>query len=111
MVIQRRSTPGKKFNEGARLMWLALARGEWSVQSLADATRAAKATVYRVLYGDRVANRTLAIALRDLIGIPVEAWDTVISDFEIPVAALTDLGDAPASTPSLPDDAPAKTGT
>ena len=76
MIGRYRSTLGDRFNEGARLLWKVLERGDWTVDTLAASAGISKATLFRCLYGDRVATLKMAVAMQQIVEIPAAAWTT-----------------------------------
>jgi transcriptional regulator with XRE-family HTH domain len=79
-----RTEVGPAFNEGARLLWKALAEKGWSQADLRrrlrvrrpDGSLAVLATgiVTHWLYGDRRPDIEILVQIEDLLGVPATAW-------------------------------------
>jgi hypothetical protein len=75
-----RTFVGGKFNEGARLAWLALRERDWTVTDLRDRMLGpsgeplAEGVVNRLLYGDTYPTIHSAVQIEDLLGVPPRAW-------------------------------------
>jgi hypothetical protein len=70
----RRARIGRHFNEGARLLWLRIARESLSIEDIGRVGRWARGTVHHWLYGDRRPNLSSALVLERAFGVPVTAW-------------------------------------
>ena len=111
--MQRRlSRPkrGKYFSEGARLLWLAIEARSWTQTELAMRLGTSSGQVSQWLYGGRRASLKWAVVIRDVLDIPLAAWNQrVPDDYELPVAFPKE----PESGRSLAsdDDVPRATGT
>jgi transcriptional regulator with XRE-family HTH domain len=82
-----RTTLGRFFNEGARLLWLALEARGWSQADLRRALGVPPGAHSRWLYGDRRPGRQMAQRIYTAVGIPVTAWDEAPTcPFELPAA-------------------------
>ena len=98
-VWKIRTTLGEQFNEGARLLWLALDERGWSQGDLRrkltskDDKMLRPGAISRWLFGDHRPSLPLAIQLRDLIGIPVEAWNEEPSQSFTPPGGVDDDDD------------------
>lgn len=83
-----RTTLGKYFSEGSRLLWAEFIKS--GLKNFRDAEREwdlGAGTLNRLLYGERGAGRTISVKLRDRLGIPIESWSTKPSrDFKVPHA-------------------------
>lgn len=76
---------GKYFSEGARLMWLALESKGWSQTELAGRLGTSTGQVSQWLYGGRRASLKWAVAIRDVLDIPLAAWNQAApADHAIP---------------------------
>lgn len=91
---------GDQFNEGARLLWLALRERDWSQWELCkhltgrDGETLGPGIVCRWLYGDRRPSLRMAVELRDLLGIAIETWHAEPSEPFTP-PALEDEDELP----------------
>jgi transcriptional regulator with XRE-family HTH domain len=87
---------GDQFNEGARLLWLALKEREWSQWELRkhltgrDDEPLSPGVVSRWLYGDRRPSLRMAIQIRDLLEVPIEAWHADATEVFTPPAGEDD---------------------
>lgn len=88
-----RTTMGKHFSEGARMCWLRIARKKWDQAELArrisEATGepVSSGTVCRWLYGDRRPQLKFLLIFRELLKVPLEAWEQKPTEaFEPPAA-------------------------
>lgn len=87
---QRLSRPakGRYFSEGARLMWLALEARGWSQTELAVKLGTSSGQVSQWLYGGRRASLKWAVVIRDVLDIPLAAWNQAPpADYELPTTA------------------------
>lgn len=83
-----RRTLGTKFNEGARLLWLALAERRWSRERLAEQLGCNSGAVHRWLYGERKPGTSYATKLAALLAIPTDAWGRApTAEFQPPGAS------------------------
>lgn len=76
MAFTRRAL-GPHFNEGARLLWLALDKAGDSVREidrLTSATQAVGSSI-RWLYGDGRPGTGARVKLEERYGVPILAWD------------------------------------
>ncbi|XXX73902.1 hypothetical protein WMF30_40275 [Sorangium sp. So ce134] len=81
-----RLTLGRRFNEGARLTWLALRRLGWSQADLRRRVKAYPGELPKVLYGDKLPTLQLAADLQDLLKVPVKAWNQPPTEPFVPPA-------------------------
>ncbi len=93
-----RTSLGKRFSEGARLLWVAKTERGWSQGEVRRAIGAKAGVVPRWLYGDTKPSWDWAVRLRDTLGIPLEAWTVPSTVVFIPPAARED------ESGPLPDD-------
>jgi hypothetical protein len=77
---------GRRFNEGARLTWLALQRLGWSQADLRRKVKTHPGELPKVLYGDRLPTLQLAADLQDLLQVPVKAWSQPPTEAFVPPA-------------------------
>lgn len=84
--IRTKPARGRKFNRGAQLLAAALEQRGWSQTRLKNELGTTQA-VSNWLYGDRRPSLEWAVKLRDLLGIPVEAWNQPANDVESALAA------------------------
>lgn len=90
-----RQAVGLKFNEGARLLWLALARNGESIRSVENRTTASVGASIRWLYGDVRPMTAARFEIQKLWGVPVEAWDQEPTEPFVPPALRETEPDAP----------------
>jgi transcriptional regulator with XRE-family HTH domain len=91
-----RQTLGAKFNEGARLLWLALLSRGWSQFAATHELGLGKGQLSKILYGDQRPGRAKAEKIKVKLGIHPTLWDRAPAEpFSPPAAA--DVADA-AST-------------
>lgn len=73
MLYRRRL--GKKFSEGARLVWIKLKRRKWTQAELARQLGGRdRGTVSHWLYGDTRPDLDALLLFKSVLKIPVEAW-------------------------------------
>lgn len=75
MQTRRRTILGVQTSAALPLIWSALSRLGWSDARLATEMGEHTASVARLLYGDRKANRQQAAKLLAMLEIPLDAWD------------------------------------
>ena len=94
--MQRRlSRPekGKYFSDGARLMWLAIEARGWSQTELAAKLGTSSGQVSQWLYGGRRASLKWAVQMRDVLDIPLGAWNQAAPEgFEFPAPRERESG-------------------
>lgn len=103
-IATTRTHLGEHFSEGARLLWAEIEIRGWSQGQLAKAIDAKPGVVPRWLYGDTKPSWDWAARLRDVLGIPLEAWTLAASESFVPPAAREGSG------PRLPDSEVETTG-
>jgi transcriptional regulator with XRE-family HTH domain len=83
-----RESLGRHFNEGARLLWLALRERDWN-QSVAERQLGVSpGLVNRWLYGERRPGLEHALLIERALGIPASGWHREPAlAFEPPAAA------------------------
>lgn len=72
---RRRRHLGAQKSAAIVQIWEELERRGWTDAQLAQAIEEDTATVARLVYGDRKANRTQATSLLEVLGTPLKAWD------------------------------------
>lgn len=75
MQTRRRTILGPERSAALPQIWSALYERGWSDAHLAREMGGDTASVSRLLYGDRKANRQQAARLLALLGTPLELWD------------------------------------
>jgi hypothetical protein len=60
------------------MAWAEMRRRSWKPADLARELKEDGAKIARLLYGDRKPGRRFSVKLRDVLGIPIEAWDQPI---------------------------------
>ena len=70
----RRTRLGSLFSEGSRLLRQVIEGRRWSMNEAARQVDATTGMLAQWLFGDRRPGLEWAIKLRDLLGIPVDAW-------------------------------------
>lgn len=84
-----RTRLGSRYSEGARLLRIALKQRGWSQTRLKTELGTALSVSYWI-FGDKRPSLEWAIKLRDLLGIPVEAWRQPANDvIDAPALAAT----------------------
>lgn len=76
---------GKRFSEGARLLWLAM--GETSQAEFQRGLGLAPGMLANYLYGERRAGREVAVLFQQRLGIPIESWSQASTVDFVPPAA------------------------
>jgi transcriptional regulator with XRE-family HTH domain len=66
---------GPKFSEGARRLWLALRKRNWSQTEATQQLKLSVGMLSRFLYGDRKPGRQTSEILRIKLGIEPPLWD------------------------------------
>jgi transcriptional regulator with XRE-family HTH domain len=69
-----RKVLGDRFNEGARLLWLAIQAKSLSHASAAKVLGWSRATISRVIYGDVVPGIGLLADVKREFKVPLDAW-------------------------------------
>jgi hypothetical protein len=75
-----RVAAGPRWNEGARLSWIALRRLGWNQSQLNKELGTLTGTppklgyANKILYGDQRPGREISAALETLLGVPLLAW-------------------------------------
>lgn len=93
MTYHRRAV-GPKFNEGARLLWLALAKDKESINDVEEKTGSASGTGSRWLYGDTKPMTPARFEIESLWGVPVRSWDDAPTEpFVVPALRDTEPPD------------------
>lgn len=78
---------GSEFSEASRLIWTELERRGWSREYLIARVKVSRGAMTRYLYGDRRADRDVAIRFSRVLGIPVESWTKAPTRLFVPPAA------------------------
>lgn len=90
-VKLHRTNKGPRFNEGARLAWLALGRKKWTQARLREELGCADGLIARWLYGDRVPSAKWAAMIERVLGIRSSKWaESASQSFLLPAANDTD---------------------
>ena len=85
MKERHRTDLGEHFNEGARRLWLAMAKRHETAEDVTRKLGVARGMVGRWLYGDRRPDRLSTQKLVEKYRIPATAWDSPPEvAFEIP---------------------------
>lgn len=106
---------GEHWNEGSRLLWLALAAREEGPENVTAALGCARGMSTKWLYGDQRPSAKIRGQLDSLYGVPWSSWDSASSEaFVLPAMREEEpsgaLPDAPETQPALePADATSDT--
>lgn len=90
---------GDHFNEGARLLWLALENTKQSVREVdrVAGTTSAVGSSIRWLYGDGRPNTGARVKLQERFGVPILAWDEAATEGFVLPALRTSSADDPSA--------------
>lgn len=84
MTFYRRAV-GPKFNEGARLLWGALAASGENIRAVETKTGASVGASTKWLYGDVKPMTAARLEIHRIWGVPVDSWDQPpTADFVVP---------------------------
>lgn len=73
-TLSYRDYLGPRFSEGARRLWLALAKLDESPADCARRVSAKGGVIPRVLYGDRTPNLALGVLFEEIYGVKARLW-------------------------------------
>lgn len=94
MTFYRRAV-GPRFNEGARLLWAALASKGDSIRAIETKAGASVGSSTKWLYGDVKPMTAARFEIQKIWGVPAEAWDQEPTEAFVPPALRETEPDAP----------------
>lgn len=80
---------GKRFSEGARLLWCAMDAKRIGVADAARELGCGRGSLANILYGERRPGIEAAKGFHDAFGVPIESWIEAPREPFIPPAART----------------------